>query len=100
MNKIAFILVGIFSLIFIIGCKTDGEIITQEGSISINPSLDLPKEEFPEQEESSFTGEIREFNINAKKFDFTSNVINVNQGDKVKLTLTSLDVTHGFSIEE
>ena len=46
------------------------------------------------------TGEIKEFEITAKQFSFEPNVITVNKGDRVKLKVTSADVTHGFSINE
>jgi cytochrome c oxidase subunit 2 len=42
----------------------------------------------------------KEFSIEAKQFEFNPNTVTVNKGDKVKLTLTSIDVTHGFAIDE
>ncbi len=36
--------------------------------------------------------------ITAKQFAYDPNVITVNKGDHVHLVLTSLDVTHGFSL--
>lgn len=52
----------------------------------------------PSQNNSS--SEIKEFTMTAKKFDFTPSTITVSEGDKVKLTITSEDVPHGFSIDE
>ncbi|MBI2107465.1 cupredoxin domain-containing protein [Candidatus Woesearchaeota archaeon] len=46
------------------------------------------------------TGEIKEFEITAKQFSFEPSVITVNKGDTVKLKITSVDVTHGFAINE
>ena len=46
------------------------------------------------------SGEIKEFTMTAKQFAFTPETIEVNKGDKVKLTITSMDVPHGFSIPE
>ena len=43
---------------------------------------------------------IRVIKVTAKKFKYDPSVITVNQGDKVRLELTSLDVTHGFAIGE
>lgn len=56
-----------------------------------------PIEEIPEPEQNP---EIKEFTITAKQFDFTPETITVNQGDQVKLIVTSTDVTHGFLISE
>jgi cytochrome c oxidase subunit 2 len=42
----------------------------------------------------------REFAITARRFEFSPSTITVNKGDKVKITITSTDVPHGFSIEE
>ena len=44
--------------------------------------------------------ELKEFNITAKQFGFEPDIITVNKGNAVKLKITSIDVTHGFSINE
>jgi len=46
------------------------------------------------------TGEVKEFKIIAKQFQFEPSTIEVNKGDKVKLIVTSTDVPHGISIPE
>lgn len=46
------------------------------------------------------TGEIKEFEVTAKQWEFTPSTITVNRGDTVKLHITSIDVTHGFTINE
>lgn len=46
------------------------------------------------------TGETREFTIIAKQWDFTPGEIKVSKGDKVRLTLKTVDVTHGFALPE
>ena len=43
---------------------------------------------------------VKEFSIEAKQFEFNPSTITVNKGDKVKLTITSIDVTHGFSLPD
>ena len=43
---------------------------------------------------------VKEFTMTAKKFDFTPSTITVSEGDRVKLTVTAVDVPHGFSIDE
>ena len=41
---------------------------------------------------------VKEFDIVAKRWSFNPSTITVSEGDLVKLTITSIDVTHGFSI--
>ena len=48
----------------------------------------------------SSTPEIKEFNVIAKKWDFSPSTITVNEGDTVILNVESIDVTHGFVISE
>jgi protein-disulfide isomerase len=43
---------------------------------------------------------VREINVTAERFSFTPDPIMVNVGDKVRLNIMSLDVTHGFAIDE
>ncbi len=42
--------------------------------------------------------QVKEFTITTKRFQFSPNLIVVNQGDYLKLKVTSLDGTHGFKI--
>ena len=53
----------------------------------------------PEQV-SKPSGEVKEFRMTAKQFAFEPSTIEVNKGDRVKLTVTSLDVPHGIAIPE
>ncbi|PJB18648.1 cytochrome c oxidase subunit II [Candidatus Falkowbacteria bacterium CG_4_9_14_3_um_filter_36_9] len=46
------------------------------------------------------SGAEKEFTIMAKKWTFDPVVITVNQGDKVKLNIKSIDVAHGIVISE
>ena len=41
----------------------------------------------------------RFFEIKAKKFSYTPNIIKVNKGDRVKIRLVSEDVHHGFFLD-
>ena len=49
---------------------------------------------------SPIVGDVKEFTMTAKKFDFSPASITVKVGDKVKLTINNLDVPHGFAIDE
>ena len=55
-----------------------------------------PLEEKPKAE--SQESNIKEFTLTAKKWKFIPDTITVNKGDVVKLTITSIDVDHGFAI--
>ncbi len=45
-------------------------------------------------------GEVREFKMTAKKYQFDPSVITVKQGDKVRLVITATDRDHGFKLDE
>ena len=95
MKKIYFILIG---LIFIAGCAYTGN-TTKEEPILISNEITtqniIQDTEIPKE-----NSEIKEVEITAKMFEFNPNIIRVNKGDKVKLTIKSTDVTHGFEIKE
>src|SRR3989344_5219597 len=44
--------------------------------------------------------QVKEISMTAKKFEFNPSTITVKKADQVKLTIKSLDVTHGFSIPD
>ncbi len=44
--------------------------------------------------------ELKEFNLTARQWQFEPSTITVKKGDHVKLHVTSIDTTHGFSIME
>lgn len=46
-----------------------------------------------------YAAQTRTFQITAKKYAFEPAVIEVNQGDRVVLEITSTDGTHGFGID-
>lgn len=53
-----------------------------------------------ETSEQQSGGEVKEFNMTAKQWEFNPSTITVNQGDTVKLHIESIDVTHGFRLSE
>ena len=60
-------------------------------------------EEIPDEEPSvpeAAIEVVKEFDVVAKKWDFTPDTITVNKGDTVILNIESIDVSHGFSISE
>ena len=46
------------------------------------------------------SGSVKEFTMTAKQFEFAPSTITVKEGDTVKLRITSMDVTHGFSLPD
>ena len=77
-------LLSLLILVFLIGCSSNVQ-------VEIAPI----KEKFNED-----TGQIVEIEVVAKQFSFNPDPIIVNQGENVRLLLTSEDVEHGFSISE
>ena len=76
MKKIFFLF--LLSLVLIAGCKGQDSGTQTTGAVP--------------------TGEVKEFTMTAKNWEFEPSTIRVNQGDQVKITVTSVDVTHGFAI--
>lgn len=46
------------------------------------------------------TEDVKEFTVTAKSWAFDPGTITVHKGDKVRLKITSVDVTHGFKLED
>ncbi len=70
----------IIGLVFIVGC---GQTLTPIVESEVQP-----------------TGEVKEFDIIAKNWEFTPSTIEVNLGDKVELHVESIEGTHGFALSE
>ena len=51
-------------------------------------------------EKTTTSGETKEFTMTAKKWEFEPSTITVNNGDRVKLVINSVDVRHGMAIPE
>ena len=70
-------------IVFIFGCKA--------GTTTSSPASDAS---------GTLENGIRVINVKAFRFDFEPNQITVNKGEKVKLIVTSTDVTHGFAMPD
>jgi len=57
-----------------------------------------PEEPLKEMQAKAPTEVIKEFTMTAKRWEFIPEKITVNKGDTVKITVTSIDVAHGFSL--
>lgn len=95
MKKIVIIIV---ILIVIIG----GYFLFKKDDSVSEPILDdgITEETLNQKSEEEVNGEIKEFNITAKRWEFDPSTITVNRGDIVKLHIRSIDVTHGFGLPE
>lgn len=92
MKNLIFVL--LFGLFLIAGC-----------SQTTTPSSAVPAPGQEDVEEKVVAGletegEVKEFDIIAKQFEFVPDTITVNQGDRVELHIESVDVTHGFALPE
>lgn len=105
-NKIL-LTIWVIGLVFIVGC---GKSTTTSGSGDA-PTLGVPAPGNKDVEERVVSdngatsepksnGEVKEFIMTAKQWEFVPSTIEVNQGDTVKLKVTSTDVTHGFALSE
>jgi len=93
-NKILMVL--ILSIVLIVsGCTgSSTESQSTQNIQEVAPVSDSPSEE------ATFQGEVKEFSLTAKKFSFTPGEITIKKGDTVRLTITSEDTTHGFSLPD
>ena len=93
------VLVGGF---FLFNNPSDSSSNNGEGIVVVEKSvyqdINIQKEE--PSSETEEVPEIKEFNIIAKRWDFSPSTITVNEGDTVILNIQSIDVTHGFAISE
>lgn len=101
MKNKTILLAIIVGLVFTAGCGRS-DISGPEDT----PSLGVPAQgsedvqEMVVVDEGQKTGEIREFDITAKNWEFVPSTITVNEGDTVKLKITSTQGTHGFRLPD
>src|SRR3989338_4153066 len=100
------LLIMLVGLVFIVGCGQSTTSPAKETTTG-TPTLEVPAagnepvgEPTANTGNSQSVGEVKEFVMTAKQWEFIPGTIEVNKGDKVKLKITSADVTHGFSIKE
>lgn len=105
--KIKLIIIGIGLIIFAIGgcslqtpapqtstleVSSQSAPKTQKSKVQTSKQLAKPKTPAPQP--------TKEFTLTAKQWSFSPSKITVNKGDKVILHIKSIDVTHGFQIDE
>ena len=70
------------------------------GAFLLSSCAKQNSEDFIGQNNPVQSGEVKEFKMTAKQFQFDPATIEVNKGDKVSLIVTSVDVPHGIAIPE
>ncbi len=89
MKKI--LLVIMLCAVLLVACSSEppkNVIVDDEPSPSPSPS----------ENPSPTPTAVKEFDITAKKWEFSPSTITVDEGDTVVLHITSMDVKHGFSL--
>ena len=99
MKKTSLFVLALFSLLLISACAK------QQNNEMVGQGSDVPQETGttetqPKEPTQTQDSEVKEFRIEARQFTFNPSTIEVNKGDKVRLIVTSVDVPHGFAIEE
>jgi len=79
--------------VLLFGCASPQAPPKNEGAMEKNDSTVDPKD-------GAMMGKEVVIEITAKQFEFSPSTITVKKGDKVKLKITSQDVTHGFSLPD
>jgi cytochrome c oxidase subunit 2 len=105
-------LIGIIlvAIVAIAGCTAQQQTTTapavEEAQQQVQQPQQLPEPpqeveqqqaEEPQQEQQP---EVKTFDITAKQWQFVPDTITVNKGDRVVLSIRSVDVTHGISIPD
>jgi len=78
--------------------KKEEVIIEENNTEPTTPTTEEEKVEEKPKEVAAPAPEKKSFAITAKKWEFSPGIITVNKGDEVTLSVTSVDVTHGFGI--
>src|SRR3989344_8160150 len=98
MKKIIGLLI-IFVLILIAGCSHTGDV--NKSTTDSGVSSKFPAPGFEGIEEAVVNTEsVKEISVTARQWEFDPNPIIVNKGDKIKLSIKSVDVAHGFSLPD
>jgi len=92
-----------------VACLVDGKISTdencvcEEGTKKFYPTNEDGGEVETygcETQEPEELPPVKEFSVTAKRWDFDPGVITVNEGDMVKMSVRSIDVSHGIAISQ
>lgn len=70
------------------------------GAFSLFKKAPLQKQQAITNEAVAVNASVKTVAVQAKSWEFTPSVITVKQGDRVNLTITSIDVDHGFALPD
>lgn len=82
------------------GVETATEVTTETNKIKIETTEDKPGQEKKQPEPVVYESQLREFTVSAKNWEFNPSTMIVNQGDRVKIKITSTDVNHSFMLKD
>ena len=96
-------------LLTVAACSQSTQMDQPDGQQMQQPEQD-EQPQVPQEPQDPPTGEpadeeapqedVKEFTMEAKQFEFVPSTITVNEGDTVRLLITSTDVEHGIAIPE
>jgi len=80
--------------------ETEGESMMDEGDAMMESAEKMEDSSMMEEGTSMMEEKqvVKEISLEAKQWEFVPAVVTVNQGDLVRLTVTSTDVAHGIAI--
>ncbi len=78
--------------------QTTAPVETKAKTTEETPLRETSNEPESSTKDQVATSSVKEFTIIAKDFKFTPGILTVNEGDTVKITITSEDVTHSFNL--
>ena len=98
----------IIGTVFFFGCSTSQQVPVQEpqqilpgADVSIPvPDNNINEAVITEEPAPVKPSNVKEFTMTARQWSFDPGTITVNKGDRVKLTITSVDVDHGFALSD
>lgn len=99
MKKIIFYL-SLIALIFLVGCSHVNKSNTNSDVSSKFPAPGFEDIKEAIVNEEGNTDNIQEISVTAKKWKFDPDQIIVNKGERIKLSIKSIDVAHGFSLPD
>lgn len=71
-----------------------------QGQVKVETEQTTTEKEKKQPEPIIYESQLREFTVTAKNWQFSPATIIVNQGDKVRIKITSVDVTHSFMLKD
>ena len=98
--KIIILLISLLMLTFLLlGCGAQ-EVVEDHDDLDTQDDDVIVKEKVVKEPKEVAAPEptVKAFSIIARQWEFEPSTITVNKGDTVQLTLTSVDVSHGYSI--